>query len=455
MALSVGISITLLACIGELAAFSGLLGIGNILLLVQRSRPRGSISPKSAVDYNGSVYIKDNYHWASSSSQISACSFEPGTIEDLGKALKILGDTRTPFAIKRGGHETNPGFSSTQGVQIAVYLFSDVTFDSNAQTATVGTALEEYGVNVVGAKVIGVGGGYSYLTNQYGLAIDNVAAYELVLPNGTVTTIASSNDPDLFFGLRGSLNNFGIVTHVTLKTYPQPQFWGGRISCSEDQLSAANTVIAAFTANPVLSNMLFYDAPTCSEGIFDDFLAIPHIDKDISTRSCVSFIQALPLNGTSGLKIWVLSIEEWTKSLLNDIANETLLYSAKLANASASIASYAVDPYLDSIYNHVDTPSAYPDSRRRGYSFLELYYAWINPNNDDLVYDTVATSSNHMEQVAITTGQDVGNVVVYPNEASPSTPLEDIYGENLARLQDIKKAVDPDNVMGLAGGWKL
>ncbi|KAG0693488.1 hypothetical protein DFH29DRAFT_881405 [Suillus ampliporus] len=390
MALSVGISITLLACIGELAASSGLLGIGNILLLVQRSRPRGSISPKSAVDYNGSVYIKDNYHWASSSSQISACSFEPGTIEDLGKAvrvaeikisdqivnlipqLKILGDTRTPFA------------RSTR-------FWWAVIWDD------VYSALEEYGVNVVGA----------------------------------VTTIASSNDPDLFFGLRivevlnshatvkGSLNNFGIVTHVTLKTYPQSQFWhrdnykqGGRISCSEDQLSAANTVIAAFTANHITISL-----------------------------------DAVVFNS--------IAIEEWTKSLLNDIANETLLYSAKLANASASIASYAVDPYLDSIYNHVDTPSAYPDSRRRGYSFLELYYAWINPNNDDLVYDTVATSSNHMEQVAITTGQDVGNVVVYPNEASPSTPLEDIYGENLARLQDIKKAVDPDNVMGLAGGWKL
>jgi hypothetical protein len=45
--------------------------------------------------------------------------------------------------------------------------------------------------------------GYSYLSSQYGLTIDNVAGYELVLPNGTVTSV-TSNDNDLWFGLRVS-----------------------------------------------------------------------------------------------------------------------------------------------------------------------------------------------------------------------------------------------------------
>ena len=45
--------------------------------------------------------------------------------------------------------------------------------------------------------------GYSYLSNQYGLTVDNVAGYELVLPNGTVTTV-TSNDHDLWFALRVS-----------------------------------------------------------------------------------------------------------------------------------------------------------------------------------------------------------------------------------------------------------
>ena len=43
--------------------------------------------------------------------------------------------------------------------------------------------------------------GYAYTTSQYGLTIDNVAGYELVLPNGTVS-IVTSRDEGLWFGLR-------------------------------------------------------------------------------------------------------------------------------------------------------------------------------------------------------------------------------------------------------------
>ena len=47
------------------------------------------------------------------------------------------------------------------------------------------------------------------------------------------------------------------------------------------------------------------------------------------------------------------------------------------------------------------------------------------------------------------------HAAVYPNYALFDTPLEDIYGANIPRLQAIKSAVDPENVMGLAGGFKL
>jgi hypothetical protein len=43
----------------------------------------------------------------------------------------------------------------------------------------------------------------SWMTSQYGLAIDNVAAYELVLPNGTIKSV-TQDDADLWFGLRVS-----------------------------------------------------------------------------------------------------------------------------------------------------------------------------------------------------------------------------------------------------------
>ena len=63
--------------------------------------------------------------------------------------------------VKSGGHSTNSGFSSTPGVQIALFSFSEIIYDANAQTATVGlgliwddvySELNKCGVTVVGAK---------------------------------------------------------------------------------------------------------------------------------------------------------------------------------------------------------------------------------------------------------------------------------------------------------------
>ena len=50
--------------------------------------------------------------------------------------------------------------------------------------------------------------GYSYKTSQYGLSVDSIVGFNLVLPNGTVTHVTQSTYPDLFFGLKGGFNNF-------------------------------------------------------------------------------------------------------------------------------------------------------------------------------------------------------------------------------------------------------
>jgi FAD/FMN-containing dehydrogenase len=73
---------------------------------------------------------------------------------------------RTPFAVKGGGHATNPGFSSTTGVQIAMTRFNQVVIDKTASLVEVGAGLiwddvykklDGTGLNVVGGSVSGVG----------------------------------------------------------------------------------------------------------------------------------------------------------------------------------------------------------------------------------------------------------------------------------------------------------
>ena len=63
--------------------------------------------------------------------------------------------------------------------------------------------------------------------------------------------------------------------------------------------------------------------------------------------------------------------------------------------------------------------------------------------------------SNTIRTAALADGQNVSHAAKYVNYALFGTPLEDMYGANVDRLRKIKTAIDPEDVMGLAGGWKF
>ena len=50
-----------------------------------------------------------------------------------------------------------------------------------------------------------LGAGYSFKGNQYGLAVDNVVAYNVVLPDGTPVTANKDQYKDLFWALKVSI----------------------------------------------------------------------------------------------------------------------------------------------------------------------------------------------------------------------------------------------------------
>jgi hypothetical protein len=64
-------------------------------------------------------------------------------------------------------------------------------------------------------------------------------------------------------------------------------------------------------------------------------------------------------------------------------------------------------------------------------------------------------SAASLVQAGIKDGQDLKNAGPYVNYALFGTPLETMYGQNLERLHEIRQVYDPNNVMGLAGGWKF
>ena len=56
---------------------------------------------------------------------------------------------------------------------------------------------------------------------EYGLAIDNVLSATVVLANGDILKASDTENPDLFWGIRGGGSNFGIVAEFGLRVHPQ------------------------------------------------------------------------------------------------------------------------------------------------------------------------------------------------------------------------------------------
>ena len=73
----------------------------------------------------------------------------------------------------------------------------------------------------VGAVGYTLGGGMGWLARRYGLASDSVVAFDLVTPDGIEVRASASEQPELFWALKGGgAGTFGVVTGMEIELYP-------------------------------------------------------------------------------------------------------------------------------------------------------------------------------------------------------------------------------------------
>ncbi|PPQ72897.1 hypothetical protein CVT24_001494 [Panaeolus cyanescens] len=192
---------------------------------------QGQVATASSPDYDK---IRERY--SKTAALKPAYIALPTSIEDVIIAVKFATSNSLELAIKGGGTNPYPASSTDRGLVIDLRNINSVKVADDKQSVTVGGGAvwgdvyhetDKHGVVPIGGNVhfLGVGGltlsaGYSYLSGKYGLGVDNILQATVVLADGRAVVTSETQEPDLFWAIRGSANQFGVVVELVLKVYP-------------------------------------------------------------------------------------------------------------------------------------------------------------------------------------------------------------------------------------------
>jgi FAD/FMN-containing dehydrogenase len=168
-------------------------------------------------------------------------------VGDVVRAVKFGRDQGLDTAIRSGGHN-GPGLALVDdGLVIDLSPMKGIRVDPGARTARVdagctwgdvdhathafGLATVSGVISTTGVGGLTLGGGHGYLSRKYGLTIDNLLSADVVLADGRLVHASETENPDLFWALRGGGGNFGVVTSFEYRLHPVstviagPMFW--------------------------------------------------------------------------------------------------------------------------------------------------------------------------------------------------------------------------------------
>jgi FAD/FMN-containing dehydrogenase len=194
------------------------------------------------------AYDEHRKVWNGSIDRVPALIARCAGVADVISAVGFARDTGLEVAVRSGGHSF-PGVSVCDGgVVIDLGSMKGIRVDPEARTARAQAGVlwgeldretQAFGLATTGGIVthtgvagLTLGGGIGWLQRKHGLTIDQLLSVDLVTADGEFVKASETENPDLFWGLRGGGGNFGIVTEFEFRLHPVgpivfagPIFW--------------------------------------------------------------------------------------------------------------------------------------------------------------------------------------------------------------------------------------
>jgi FAD/FMN-containing dehydrogenase len=213
--------------------------LGDSALAELKSRFRGDVLRPGDPGYEAARQI-----WNAMIDRRPAAIARCTGTADVQEAVSFARRHQLLISVRGGGHNIAGNAVCDGGLMIDLSSMRGVHVDPARRTARAQPGLrwgdydhETEACNLASpggiASTTGIagftlGGGFGYLTRLQGFASDQLISAEVVAADGERLTASATENPDLFWGIRGGGGNFGIVTSFEFGLRPLGNVYGGQ-----------------------------------------------------------------------------------------------------------------------------------------------------------------------------------------------------------------------------------
>ena len=391
---------------------------------------------------------------------------------DVIQAVQFARTNDLLVAVRGGGHNVAGRALCDKGLVIDLSLMRGVLVDPKTGTVQVqggatlgdldrethlhGLAVPMGVVSKTGVAGLTLGGGVGWLVRKHGLSCDNVIAFEVVTADGALLTASAEEHPDLFWALRGGGGNFGIVTSFRFQAHPIATVLGGLIAHPRDQAGEVLRHYRDFMATAPEELTAYAGLVTTPDGI-PAVLVIACWCGDLAEGERVlaplrafgspllDTVQRLPFPAMQGLLDMAFpdrSYNYWKASFVPKLADDVVDLVVEHGNRMRSPLSAVVVEFYGGAPSRVSAAESAFAQRRAEYN-IGIMAQWVDPAESAThiawareMYDALEPYSggNHLLNFQSEAGDDL---------------IRAAFGENYARLAEVKRIYDPTNFFSL------